>query len=566
MLDEIPRRIACADAFGSRLILLGFPLAVLGQLVYWDPGASVGRFLAVSLIGYVVFAAVITCTRLVTVRLDLPSISTALVAIVGGAAGLARAGTSIVLWQEVGSGQPTSTQVAARLVSATLLGACLVPLGGLLIERLRAFQRERESLRATLVETEYTEVMANARGEALRAVVNAEIATEVDRAISTVLIELPDGTPREQSAVAALRMRVAASEVARLDGGVESAYLGIRSRNSAWIGPWWAAMGMNPLPIGLIVPLWISTAFPAQLALGEAWMAVLVTFIGVASIVTVFALARRLLRSRSFPWLAVLFGAVVAASIAANVLWAAVDPAQDWQRFSVNAAVGAIWLGFLTLLMSGIQAALYRSDAIVRELEQSINVAQTRAEASLAVEAELRKQAAALLHSDVQGRLDGAAAYLERFEGSLPESWVVDQLGTLPKGLPDVTSLSLAQLLEELASRWHGIVTVTWEVVGEPPQPIVRMRLTSIVNEALANAFRHGQAGSAHIDICESEDAWRIVVINDGRPPSSSPRRGLGQTLLDEASGGEWTLTCSSDGTGAILTARIRTDTPSRSA
>ena len=567
VLTDFPRRVSAQDAFSLRLVLLGLPLAVIGQFVYWEPGQSFGGLLAASCVGYAAFGLILGSARLGARGIGATELSSGVVAGVGAIAGLVRAGLSIALWTAVGGGALTGADVLPRLIAASLLGACLVPIGGLLLERLREFRQGREQLRTQLFAAEYAALMADARGEALRELINGEIATQVDRAIATVIGDPLDQESEDFAVLAARRMRKAASDVERPDARDRELGHAGRHRLSGYIGPWRAALCVNPLPTGIVIPLWISTAFPAQLAHGSLGKASFVTAMGVVAIALTFTLARKMIEGAPGRWAMFSVGAVIAASSLASIAWAVAFPDQDWQTFALNVVIGTIWLGFLTLLMSVAMAAIYRASSVMEELGRQVSVAQARARASQAAERELRKRASAMLHSDVQGRLYGVALYVEQPDFLATPTWVRTQLDALPRHLADGEGETLTQILEQHFARWSGILRIDHVIEVDPHDPQTRLRIVSVIDEALTNAFRHGRARNVWVHVtAEDEQAggtiawgtgWRVVVVNDGVPPAGRIQSGLGSSLLEDMTQGKWSLQCGAEGTGAILTATV---------
>ncbi|MBM3664608.1 MAG: hypothetical protein FJW92_02280 [Actinobacteria bacterium] len=86
--------------------------------------------------------------------------------------------------------------------------------------------------------------------------------------------------------------------------------------------------------------------------------------------------------------------------------------------------------------------------------------------------------------------------------------------------------------------------------------------MTRVLDECLNNALVHGGATQAVVRITRSPDAWVVEVTDDGRGPAGGAP-GLGTALLDDVTGGEWSLIDAAGG-GAVVRAVIpqRTRTP----
>jgi len=68
-----------------------------------------------------------------------------------------------------------------------------------------------------------------------------------------------------------------------------------------------------------------------------------------------------------------------------------------------------------------------------------------------------------------------------------------------------------------------------------------------VVEEGLANAYRHGHAGSVEVSIAASADGVRIRVLDDGDGPPADIRPGLGSAVLESLAPAEWSLARTSD-------------------
>jgi signal transduction histidine kinase len=78
--------------------------------------------------------------------------------------------------------------------------------------------------------------------------------------------------------------------------------------------------------------------------------------------------------------------------------------------------------------------------------------------------------------------------------------------------------------------------------------------VATIVREAIANAYRHGEASHIEASIRAEDGGLRVRAIDDGAGPG--PKQwGLGLTLIDRLTGGHWTLT--RDGDRTVLDAGV---------
>ncbi len=82
-------------------------------------------------------------------------------------------------------------------------------------------------------------------------------------------------------------------------------------------------------------------------------------------------------------------------------------------------------------------------------------------------------------------------------------------------------------------------------------------KVTMIVREAVANAFRHGEARHVHCAVTDEESEILMRITDDGIGPGTK-NWGLGITTIDRLSGGHWTLVRDDDQT--VLTVRVTVD------
>lgn len=124
--------------------------------------------------------------------------------------------------------------------------------------------------------------------------------------------------------------------------------------------------------------------------------------------------------------------------------------------------------------------------------------------------------------------------------------------------------LGLDEALKELAAAYHarlGIsVTITWR--SRPLEASLEHALLRIVQEALSNAARHGQATAVTLALTSSDEAVELCIQDNGRgfhPEDASVRHGLGLRVLRERAEelhGSLKLE-SHPGRGTTLTVRI---------
>ena len=116
--------------------------------------------------------------------------------------------------------------------------------------------------------------------------------------------------------------------------------------------------------------------------------------------------------------------------------------------------------------------------------------------------------------------------------------------------------VSTADVLQNLRRQWVGML----DVQCADPVPVLQPELTAtvkeVVKECLNNAYIHGGARHALVEIVAGPDGTTVVVTDDGSGPGGGAP-GLGTAIMAQATRGEWTLTPADDG-GAQVRAVLR--------
>ncbi len=263
------------------------------------------------------------------------------------------------------------------------------------------------------------------------------------------------------------------------------------------------------------------------------------------------AVMSRLPRLRHIAYLA----SIVLVQIAALLL--AYGPARaEGSLLAPSLIAGSILGALIAVLLTSIVASLdVARTQVIRQLESTVNQERIAQAARTRARALALREAAKELHGTVQTRLiacasaiDAAAATgnVAAYEQALREGLSILEGSQMP------TDATAAGRLDVLAASWGALCDVSMTVDpalgGTIPDDVVR-----VVEEALGNAYRHGQASRISVDIQLVDGDVRVTVVDDGRGPAGgSP--GLGSDLLARATGGRHDLSPGAAG-GSVLTA-----------
>jgi two-component sensor histidine kinase len=114
-------------------------------------------------------------------------------------------------------------------------------------------------------------------------------------------------------------------------------------------------------------------------------------------------------------------------------------------------------------------------------------------------------------------------------------------------------------ILNELRQKWMGSLDIRFEsgrLIGVSSYQLLAMN--EFLSESLTNAFRHGRATQALVDIrLNSISQLQISVTDDGVGYIPS-HPGLGSAIFDELSNGSWEIRSRSDSHGTVVSIVIQ--------
>lgn len=162
--------------------------------------------------------------------------------------------------------------------------------------------------------------------------------------------------------------------------------------------------------------------------------------------------------------------------------------------------------------------------------------------------ADIARDAARVLHGSVQSRLVACAMTIDRAVASGDRATLLAALASareaLEEPLPERTAAvgSIGDEVTRKVSLWGDAcqfrVVIAPEVRDSCVDPLVVGR---VVEEGLTNAIRHGDATSIDVTLGADERGILVLVSDDGVGPKNVSA-GLGSALLNQVSGGSWSL------------------------
>ena len=547
-------RFGSLRALGSTTFLLTIPIGMIATLLATrNPFESTKVFTewigigvlsqlamgAVMLVGYRVCRMFTGSTRRIAV---ICSVSLA---------GAVRGATVALLADQ--AGLVTTANVPVRtLSSAGIFGLWLVAIGATLQANDDYKARLRELLRKLIA----TEVVTSSRASAQRDAQVASMDARIDAHVRAIRSALDASAEVGNPAASARILRAGIDERIRpLSHELwQASRLPTRSVRSLrqflaraartpppllWVAATLAIVFVvnsliwNELILGLVVGVTYANTFVAILLVG---------YFGRVTVTP----------QRNFATLAgLLVLPALAVWIAASLMaWPSPDAS-----LAVMAIGGVVAVAFAVMGRTAVDDRERTLDA----LRTSITPSFLESEMAEADQRKLSERTATHLHNTVQARLTAAALHLEHAaairDDALAHTSVEQARSALANvRLPGERVQNPRERLEEIVTAWTGIATMevhTPESMGD----IARWHIAvDAIEEAVANAIRHGHATTITIRITEEEDALGITVHDDSRSEGSAASRGLGDVWFDAISEGRWQRVCTSRGSTLSIT------------
>jgi signal transduction histidine kinase len=303
-----------------------------------------------------------------------------------------------------------------------------------------------------------------------------------------------------------------------------------------------AGIRRNPLPTLLVLLIWIPAAVMSFASFLDWPETVLRVITAAGAIAVVFELGRRWIALRGSSTTGVLITTLA-------VSWVVTSPVSWWlwSDRSLDLAIptmvsNAVWLTLITVLSGMGIAALRSSDAIVRDLRGKVSEAEIQALAANEELAIVRRELAALLHGPVRSRLNTASAVLDGVEG-VSRRDVSDELKAALLSLRQVRTGAPAthELLTEVTGvldPWNPLLDI--EVSCPELSSDLAASAVILVEESVANAYRHGQASHVRVLITGHASSIHVVVEDDGIGIDPDAHAGLGTELFEQYAPGQW--------------------------
>lgn len=152
------------------------------------------------------------------------------------------------------------------------------------------------------------------------------------------------------------------------------------------------------------------------------------------------------------------------------------------------------------------------------------------------------------LHNDVQGAVIAAALSLQKAlaEGSKRDEAIAEVRRVLTESttlrLHDETDISVTRHIEDLSTRWSGILNFDLDIAPDAVQrlaqdPVCTRCARDFMTEFVTNSVKHGHARSVWFGVSVPEhNVLRLEMRNDGLPFTGQGKPGMGARLVETQS------------------------------
>lgn len=574
--ERIPwaQRLGGRWAISMRGWLISLPFALVGTALAQSGEVTgplgVALWLGPGLLGWLSLGLVLGLAHLSILRHRAQRpVPVAVVLAVGALGGASRSLT--VGLAATASGLAEVTEWGLRAVGGAILGAVWLPLMAATLDGHDRYRRARDELIASRLAEQIQALGTAENTEALRQQLLAGVDEDLTKATADLRVRIErlrnaDPMTADELTPLAEDLSQAATDAVRpLSQRLWTAQQASipRLRLLEILQTTITTSSLQPTPaiiIGVIAGITgISVNEPLIVALQSILPAAAVMW---TWLVVMERLRHRATRAAATYYIVGLIGAaLLSLTLIPSLQAAGVNPASSYGW----AAMGLLIFVPTIVLLGASQVVAQERRHVLQQLQEQLHGTRLQRIAAEEQATSVRREVSEFLHGTVQSQLMAASlavanaqrtgdrALLERGLDSAAAALDLRRAGTTS------TSDNVLDGIRTVTDSWQGLVEIDLRLpdasmVSDVPATLGRLT-TSVVREAVANAVRHGQARHVVIGLRAEPDALVVTVENDGTTPTS-PRPGLGSTLLDRIDPGGWRLE-PREGGGARLTVRL---------
>lgn len=570
MKSWMPRTVAVDVLFVWRAYLASSVILVPAVVVprLDGSGTDILAWTTASMAGYLSIGAMLLLVRL-AVHLGMVSerVTLAFVACVGAVIGFLKG--QITAWTAVvlGVGLDSGVENLLRSIPATGLGAATFVCLAVIISAWREFVIQWQDVTAEQVQAETERLQEireqDATVDALRELVETRLNDTLESCRDALQRARNEPVESQWDQVAQLLREAADSHVRPLTRD-----LWVQSEARPRVpSPWsalWSAREQARIPILLCSALIVIALVPAYAGAASPVDAVRLALLAGLAASAVLIVGNQFHGRMRAPWLLTTILTGAASGAVVPMLGGFVDqPASigDW-------LLSITWITLLAVGATVLRLILRSESSIVDAVRRQVAFSRQDAVVVRRSTARLYRQMAQYLHGTVQSRLMASALIVDSRGERDPESFRehlrhADDILRAPLaefGLRPAEGLSDA--VHAVVMRWSGVLDVDVRL----PESVTDLAATrhadicAVLEEALANASRHGLAARAWVALEVAPGIVDITVRDDGVGPRAG-EPGLGSALFDAVAPLSWSLTAASDGdSGSVLRVRLAAD------
>jgi len=204
--------------------------------------------------------------------------------------------------------------------------------------------------------------------------------------------------------------------------------------------------------------------------------------------------------------------------------------------------------------VSVVEGAVRQSESVIRRLQEGIDAREVELHTQERQRAQLAQEVATVLHGVVQGRL--AVAQRSPDDSAALARQALDEGIEMLGAASVATAIAAEQLAREVSAPWSALMDIDIDA-DEGMIPADRVRdVSDVLEECLSNAFRHGGATRVEVKLHRQESGWLIAVSDNGSGLDEAGGAGLGTSLFEAVSGGDWSRRPVA-GSGCVVTVRL---------
>lgn len=236
-----------------------------------------------------------------------------------------------------------------------------------------------------------------------------------------------------------------------------------------------------------------------------------------------------------------------------------VDPARSWTQLGGI----VVALPIITILVAVTGRTLAEGTPRTRALEFAVDERQLDALAANREFVRVSRELAQYVHGTLQSHLLATAFAIEDAsrtgDPAAVDAAIAGARRAFEMDLPErAGDRALPEMLQQQVDVWDGFVDISIDLDDalSGMRTDDAARVTQVVEEAISNARKHGRARAVEVRIVSGEDGACVTVRDDGLGPGHGDA-GMGSMLIDDATGGAWSLRSAENGPGAVLRAVI---------